>query len=98
MRSTRFAATEGGGDSGMRRRLPDGEVRPPLVVVVDDGMVAMTADRMSVGDTPSVVADVQPARETTETAAIAPARACEGVIMPRARASSAPSACVASSD
>jgi hypothetical protein len=71
----------------MRRRLPDGDDRPPLVVVVvvDDGMFAMTADRMSVGDTPSVVADVQPARENTETAAIAPARACEGVIMPRAQ-------------
>ncbi|HEY6828279.1 MAG TPA: hypothetical protein VI259_15575, partial [Gemmatimonadaceae bacterium] len=68
-------------------RLPDGDDRPPLVVVVvvDDGMFAMTADRMSVGETPSVVAEVHPARESTETAAIAPARACEGVIMPRAK-------------
>ena len=76
----------------MRRRLPppDGMVRPPLVVVVDDGMFAMTADRMSVGDTPSVVAEVQPARESTETAAIAPARACEGVTMSRGKASSKP--------
>src|SRR5262245_13593902 len=98
MRSTRVAAVDGGGDSGMRRRLPDGIVRPPLVVVVDDGMLAMTADRMSVGDTPSVVADVQPARETTETAAIAPARACEGVIMPAREASSTPRECADPSD
>jgi len=82
---------EGGGDSGMRRLVPEGMVRPPLVVVVvDDGMLAMTADRMSVGDTPSVVAEVQPARESTETAAIAPARACEGVTMPGGKASSTP--------
>src|SRR5689334_8356133 len=89
---TREAAVDGGGDSGMRLRLPDGDgIRPPLdVVVVDDGMLAMTADRMSVGDTPSVVADVQPARESTETAAIAPARACEGVTMSRGKASSKP--------
>jgi hypothetical protein len=33
---------------------------------------------------------VQPARESTETAAIAPARACEGVIICARQASSAP--------
>src|SRR6185436_3179552 len=73
-------------------------VRPPLdVVVVDDGMLAMTADRMSVGDTPSVVAEVQPARESTETAAIAPARACEGVTMSGGKASSTPECSAVSS-
>jgi len=100
VRKTRDAALEGGGDSGIRRRLPDddGMVRPPLdVVVVDDGMLAMTADRMSVGDTPSVVAEVQPARESTETAAIAPARACEGVTMSGGKASSTPECSAVSS-
>jgi hypothetical protein len=70
-RSTRAAAVDGGGDSGMRAR-DDG--RPLLVVVVvvmTDGRFEMTVARTVSGDTPTV-AVVHAVTERKETAAIAP--------------------------
>ena len=69
-------------------RLPDGARRLVVVVVVDDGMAAMMSMMVS-GDTPRFTG-VQPATESTDTAAIAPIRACEGVIISSAKASSRP--------
>ena len=86
MRSTRAAVAEGGGEFGIR--LPDGERRLVVVVVEDDGMLAMMSIIVS-GDTPRF-AGVQPATDRTETAAIAPIRGSGGVIMPTAKASSGP--------
>src|SRR5512133_3480080 len=81
VRSTRLAAAHGGGDSGMRRR--DAGARPELVVVVlADGRFAMTVARTVSGDTPRL-AGAQPVTARTDTAAIAPTRASEGVIMAR---------------
>ena len=85
MRSTRAAVADGGGELGIR--LPDGE-RRLVVVVVDDGMLAMMSIIVS-GDTPRF-AGVQPATDRTETAAIAPIRWSGGVTMPSAKASSRP--------
>jgi hypothetical protein len=71
-------------------RLRDGGLRPGLVVVVvDDGMFAMTVARTVAGDTPRV-ADEQPASDTRDAAAIAPTRGSEGVIMPNAKADLTP--------
>ena len=69
----------------MRR---DGLDRPVVVVVVDDGMLAMMSNTAS-GDTPSAPG-VQPAREKRDATAIAPIRGSGGVTMPRAKAVSAP--------
>jgi len=87
VRSTRAAAGDGVGEFGIRRRA--GVVRPEFVVVVDDGMLAMTVARTVSGDTPRL-ADVQPAIERRDTAAIAPTRVGEGVIMQTANADLAP--------
>src|SRR3954467_14109509 len=91
MRNTREAAADGGGDSGMRRRV-DGS-RPLLVVVVDDGMLARTTERTVSGETPRVPV-AQPVRDSRDAAAIAPTRGSEGVIMPRAKAEMAPAASI----
>jgi hypothetical protein len=71
----------------MRRR--DGVVRPELVVVVDEGRFAMTAERTVSGDTPRL-AGAQPVTAKTDTAAIAPTRGSEGVIMLYAKADERP--------
>jgi len=63
----------------------------PLLVVVDEGMLAMTVDRMTSGDTPRVPG-AQPVRASRDAAAIAPTRVNEGVIMPGAKADSTPGA------
>jgi hypothetical protein len=63
----------------------------PLLVVVDDGMLAMTVDRMTSGDTPRVPG-AQPVSDRTDAAAIAPTRVIEGVIMPGAEADLTPGA------
>jgi len=88
VRSTRAAAEDGGGESGMRRRA--GLVRPERVdVVVDDGMLAMTVARTVSGDTPRL-AGVQPVIAKRDAAAIAPTRGVDGVIMRKADAHTAP--------
>jgi hypothetical protein len=87
VRNTRVAAAVGGGDSGMRRL---DELDPPVVVVVvEEGMLAMTVARTDWGDTPSVAGE-QPVRESIVPAAIAPARERFGVIMPIGKAEPAP--------
>jgi len=89
VRSTRDAAADGGGDSGMRRR---GELGPRVVVVVvvEDGMFAMTVASTDSGDTPSVAGE-QPVRERSVPAAIAPARERVGGIMTIGKAEPTPS-------
>jgi len=87
VRSTRAAVADGGGEFGIR--LPEGE-RRLVVVVVDDGMLAMMSIMVS-GDTPRF-AGVQAATDSMETAAIAPIRGSGGVIMSTAKASSGPRA------
>jgi hypothetical protein len=69
-----------------------GELGPRLVVVVvvDDGMLAMTVARTDSGDTPSV-AGAQPERESIVPAAIAPTRERVGGIMAIAKAEPTPS-------
>ena len=69
-------------------RLPDGERLLVVVVVEDDGMAAMMSMMVS-GDTPRLVAVVQP-MENSDAAAIAPIRGSGGGIMPSAEAGSAP--------
>ena len=95
MRSTRTASADGGGDAGMRARLGDDRPLPVVVdvVVVDDGMFAMTVARTDWGDTPSVPG-AQPVTSRRDAAAIAPTRASEGEIMPSAKARSTPRASV----
>jgi len=88
VRRIRAAAADAGGESGIRRR--DGAGRPELVVVVvDDGMFAITVARTVSGDTPSVPG-AQPARSNEDAAAIAPTRTGEGVIMPGGVAETTP--------
>ena len=88
MRSTRVAADDGGGESGIRRRA--GVVRPEVVVVVvDDGRLAMTVARTVSGDTPRL-AGVQPVIAKKDAAAIAPTRGVDGGIMRQANAHMAP--------
>jgi len=90
------AADDGGGESGMRRRA--GVVRPELVdVVVDEGMLAMTVARTVSGDTPRL-AGVQPVIVKRDTAAIAPTRGADGVIMWNANAHMEPGDCRARND
>jgi hypothetical protein len=60
-----------------------------VVVVVDAGILAMTAERMSALDTPRV-ACAQPVSNRRGAAAIAPTRGSEGVIMSGAKAGLAP--------
>jgi len=56
-------------------------VRPELVVVVvDDGRLAMTVARTVSGDTPRL-AGAQPVNAMRDTAAIAPTLGLDGVIM-----------------
>ena len=64
-------------------------VRPVVVVVVDAGMLAMTAERISEGETPRFPV-AQPVSDTTDTTAIAPTRGSDGVIMSSAEAESTP--------
>ena len=89
MRRTREAAADGGGDSGMRLR---GELGPRVVVVVvvEEGMLAMTVASTDSGDTPSVAGE-QPVRERIVPAAIAPARERVGGIMSIGKAERTPS-------
>src|SRR5215213_1543456 len=69
VRSTREAAADGGGDAGMRRRV--GVVRPPLVVVPEDGMFAMTVERTVAGDMPRVPVAQPVLSDKRDAAAIA---------------------------
>ena len=71
----------------MRRR--EGVVRPDVVVVVEEGMAAMTAESTVSGDTPRD-ACVQPVTATRDAAAIAPTPESERVIMSNAKADPAP--------
>ena len=83
---TREAVADGGGDSGMRRSVG---VLLPALVVVDAGMLAMTAERIVSGDTPRVTG-VQPVSDTMDTTAIAPCRGLRGVTMREANARTTP--------
>lgn len=88
MRSTLAAAAEGGGDSGIRRRLL---VLPPRSGAVVDGRLAMTVESTSCGEMASGT-DAQPVMVVSTTTAIAPVRVdwTERVIMPAGNAASAP--------
>jgi hypothetical protein len=90
---TRDAVADGGGESGIRRREGDGAGPPGIevevVVVVDDGMLAMTVARMLPGDTPTVAGE-QPVRMRKGAAAIAPTLGNEGVTMPIVKAGGTP--------
>jgi hypothetical protein len=68
-------------------RLRDGVVRPE---VVDDGRFATMVARTVSGDTPRL-AGAQPLIARRDTAAIAPTRGSEGVIMRNANADQKPS-------
>ena len=73
-------------------RLRDGARRSEgvvVVVVVDDGMLAMTVARIVSGDTPRVAGE-QPVIERRDTAATAPTRGSERVFMPHAKADARP--------
>lgn len=94
VRSTRDAAADGGGEFGMRR--PRVEVvvvvvPPPPVVGMAEGILARTTDRTVSGDTPRDPV-AQPVRGNRDTAAIAPTRGSDGVIIRRAKAGLAPTA------
>jgi hypothetical protein len=84
----RVAVADGAGDDGMRR---DGarEGAGEEVRVSELGMLAMTAEMTDSGDTPSV-ADVQPETAKERTAATAPTRESERVVMARAKAAGGP--------
>ena len=83
---TRTAAADGGGESGIRRLVGDGAgIVDDVVVVVDDGILAITVARMLPGDTPTVAGE-QPVRSRKGAPAIAPTRGNEGVTMPTAKA------------
>ena len=86
--STLEAAAVGAGDEGMRRDgARDGDREE--VVVSELGMLAMTAEITDAGDTPSV-ADVQPETTKERTAATAPTRERERVVMARRKAVGGP--------
>ncbi len=72
MFNSRAAAAEGAGDAGIRERagVPS---PPPPPVVVDLGMLAMTADRMVPGEMP-IVAGAQAEAAREHRTAIAPTR------------------------
>ena len=65
----------------MRRPVRVGRPLVVVVVVVDAGMFAMTAEIIVAGDTPRVPDDAQPVRDGRATAAIAPTLRNGGVIM-----------------
>ena len=86
------AALDGGGEPGIRRLDGDGAgIVEDVVVVVDEGLLAITVARMLPGDTPTVAGE-QPVRSRKGAAAIAPTRGNEGVTIPTAKAWPAPAA------
>lgn len=62
----------------------------PVPAGVIAGSTAMMVERTLSGDTPRLAEDAHPARDRSETAAIAPVREHGGVIMPAPEADSAP--------
>ena len=85
MLNTRDAAADGAGDEGIRRDDPREVGSGDEVVVVDRGMVAMTAAMMSCGGTPSVPVEAQPVTSEVRTAATALALARVRVVMRRVK-------------